>query len=224
MSNIINTMKETAITFNISLFDTLAFYDTKSKRIVVISARSFANKKYYDHVVINKTSELLGWGQIKLVNLEDFIRCNPCSGIEAYIEAEHSSKLYYFDFYIAAYITLYRLYKSLETLSDNKLFGLIDTFIDHCASTYSDHPNTITYFNYEIHKVLKLRKAVYNMYKRYFTDYNNYYYIFMNQHVYKYTDKQFREFRKTLRDFEKAKRALANAKAPVADESDNMSA
>ena len=224
MSNIIDTMKAAVITFNISLFDTLAFYDTETNRVAVISARDFATKKYKNYSLINKTSELLGWGQIKLVNLEDFVRKNPSSGIEAYIEAEHSETLYYFDYYIAAYIVLYRCYKSLETLSENKLFGLIDTFIDHCASHNSDHPNTITYFKYDIHKVLKLRKVVYNMFKKYFTTYNNYYYIFMNQHEYKYTDKQFREFRQTLRQFERAKRALADAKAVSDKKEETISA
>ena len=210
-------MHSSNITFNFSLFDTLAFYDHETNRIAVISARSFVKEKYNDYTVIYNTYDLLGCGQIKLVNLEDFIRYNPCSGIEAYVEAEHSEQLYYFDFYLCAYITLYRLYKSLETLSDNKLFGLIDTFIDHCASTFNDHPCTITYFNYEIHKVLKLRKSVFQMFKKYLTNYNNYYYIFMNQHVYKYTDKQFREFKKTLKNFEKAERAMRSAKESVAD-------
>ena len=215
MDTIIDIMKNTDITFNISLFDTLAFYDIEANRVVVISARSFVKKDYENHAVISKTSELLGWGQIKFVNLEDFIKKNPDSGIEAYIEAEHNDTLFYFDFYIAAYITLYKYYKSLETISENGLFGLIDTFIDHCVSTNNDHPCTITYFNYgnEIHTVLKLRKTVYEMFEKYFTTYSNYYYIFMNQHEYKYTDKQFREFRKTIREFIKAKQALEKSGA-----------
>ena len=225
MDNIIDIMKNTNITFDISIFDTLAFYDIETNKIIVISARSFVKKDFEDHAVINKTSELLGWGQIKLVNLADFIRMNPDSGIEAYIEAERSDKLFYFDFYIAAYITLYKYYKSLEILSENVMFGFIDTFIDHCVSTRNDHPGTITYYNYdrEIHTVLKLRKTVYDMFEKYFTNYSNYYYIFMNQHEYEYTDKQFREFRKTLRDFKKAKRAMEKAKAAT-DKKSHLSA
>ncbi len=214
MSNIINTMRNTNIIFNISIFDTLAFYDTESSRVVAISARSFVKKDFEDHSVISKTSDLLGCGQIKLVNLADFIRMNPDSGIEAYIEAERSDKLFYFDFYIAAYITLYKYYKSLEILSENGMFGFIDTFIDHCVSTRNDHPGTVTYYNYDrkIHTVLKLRKTVYEMFEPYFTAYSNYYYIYVNQHEYEYTDKQFREFRKTLREFKKARRAMKKAK------------
>lgn len=225
MDNIIDIMKNTIITFNISIFDTLAFYDAETNKIIVISARSFVKKDFENYAVINKTSDLLGCGQIKLVNLADFIKKNPCSGIEAYIEAEHTDKLFYFDFYIAAYITLYKHYKSLETISANGLFGFIDTFIDHCVSIGNDHPGTITYYNYdhEIHTVLKLRKTVYDMFEQYITTYSNYYYIFVNQHEYEYTDKQFREFRKTLRDFKKAKRALEKARA-AAEKKSHLSA
>ena len=215
---IINTsITNTELEFNVSMFDTLAFYDAEANRVAAISARSFVNKKFNDFTVITKTSDLLGLGQIKLVNIRDFIKKNPDSGIEAYAEAEHSQNPYYFDFYLTAYIILYKYYESLETLSENGLFALIDSFIDHCVCSNSDHPGTITYFSYDIHKVLKLRKSVYNMFKSHFTNYSNYYYIYMSQHVYKYTDKQFREFRNTLKDFDKNQQKLKDS-SPSPDE------
>jgi hypothetical protein len=44
MDTIIDIMKNTDINFNISLFDSLAFYDIEANRVVVISARSFVKK------------------------------------------------------------------------------------------------------------------------------------------------------------------------------------
>ena len=221
MKTINKTMLTANTDFNISLFDSLAFYDAETGKIAVISARSFVNKNYDDYAIVSKTAELLGFGQIKLVNVEDFIRKNPDSGIEAYMEADHYETAYHFDFYLAAYIILYRFYKSLEALSENGLFGLIDSFIDNCISSSNDHPGTITYFNYEIHKVLKLRKTVYEMFRKYFTNYSNYYYIFMNQHAYNYTDKQFREFRKTLRKSDEAGRTTINSGGSAFEETES---
>ncbi len=207
MSNTINTMLTTKIKTIPSYVDTLAFYEPESNKIAVISVSDYKKCNYKNHTVISKTSELKDCGLISLVNLKDFIRRNPASGIEDYIDAKHSAKVYeQCDLYLAAYIILYRYYKCFETLVDNNFITFIDTFIDNCMNSDSDHDSTITYFSYDIHKILKLRKTVFNMFKDYINDYNSYLFIYKNQTEYKYTDKEFRVIAKTLKVFSKSKR------------------
>ncbi len=203
MSNIILTTKVKTIP---SYVESLAFYEPESKKIVVISVRDYKNSNYSNYTVINKTSQLRECGRISLVNLNAFISKNPASGIEDYIAAKHAANVYeQCDLYLAAYITLYRFYKSLETLAENNFITFIDTFIDKCMSSDSDHDNSICYFNYEIHKVLKLRKSVFDMFKDYLNNYNNYLYIYTNQTEYKYTDSEFRAIARTLKTFAKSR-------------------
>ena len=203
MSNIILTAKVKTIP---AYVDSLAFYDPESNKIVVISVSDYKNCIFNNHTIINKTSELRDYGLISLVNLNTFIRENPASRIEDYIESEHSSTVYeQCDLYLAAYIILYRYYKCFETLVDNHFITFIDTFIEDRLHADSDHANTICYFNYEIHKILKLRKTVFEMFRDYLNDYNSYVYIFANQNEYKYTDREFRVILKALKVFSKAK-------------------
>ena len=204
-----NSTIKTLLTANVksipSCADALAFYDSDSNKVAIISTRDYINHNYHNYTVISKTSELLEYNSIKLCNLNAFISKNPESNIESYITAAHSSKVMYnFDLYAAAYITLYKTYKSLETLVENNFITFIDTFIDNCLSSKDDHPGTICYFSYDIHKVLKLRKTVFEMFEDYLNNYNNYLCIYTNQHDYKYTDKEFRVILKTLKTFSKA--------------------
>lgn len=203
MSNIILSTKIKTIP---SYADTLAFYDPELNRIITISVSDYKNCNYKNYTIINKSSELKECNFISLVNLDTFISKNPKSRIEDYIASKHSAIVYeQFDLYLAAYITLYRYYKSFETLVENNFITFIDTFIDNCIDSDSDHTYTITYFNYEIHKILKLRKTVFEMFKDYLNNYNNYLYIYKNQTEYKYTDKQFRVFLKTMKVFSESK-------------------
>ena len=55
-----------------------------------------------------------------------------------------------------------------------------------------------------MHKILKLRKTVFEMFKDYLNNYNNYIYIYTNQTEHKYTDKEFRVLLKTLKTFSNA--------------------
>lgn len=204
MENIVRIMLSTKVKNIPSCVDALAFYDDESNRIAVISVKDYKKHNYSNYTVISKTAELSACCSVKLMNLNAFISKNPSSGIENYISAAHSDRvLYNFDFYVTAYIILYRNYKSLETLTENNFISFIDTFIDNCVESKNDHPGSICYFNYQIHKVLKIRKAVFAMFKDYINNYSNYMYIYNNQHEYKYTDKQFRVLFKTLEAFSK---------------------
>jgi len=203
MSNVILTTKIKTIP---SYADTLAFYDPELNKILVISADDYRKFNYNRCTVISKTSELREFGQISLVNLNAFISRNPSSRVEGYIDSKHSAKVYeQSDLYLAAYITLYRYYKCFETLVDNNFITFIDTFIDQCMNSDSDHDHTICYFNYEIHKIFKLRKSVYDMFKDYLNNYNNYLDIYIDQNEYKYTDSEFRVIAKSLKIFSKSK-------------------
>ena len=207
MNSAIKTLLTANVKSSVSAYaDNLAFYDEESHSIIVISANDYRNCNFSNFAMISKTSELTAYDSLKFVNLNKFMSCNPLSQIETYISAAHSQKVYsMFDYYVSAYITLYRSYKSLDTLVENKFISLIDTFIENCMKEGDDHPGTICYFNYDMHKILKLRKTVYTMFEDYLNDYNNYMYIYTNQHEYKYTDRQFRAFSKTLRLFSRAR-------------------
>ena len=185
--------------------DSLAFYDEESNRIIAISAGDYKRHDFSNYTVISKTSELKELGHIKFMNLNSFIRKNPASRVEAYIDSKHSSLVSEnSDLYLAAYITLYRYYKSFETLVDNNYINFIDTFIDSCIRDKSDHPGTICFFSYDVHKIFKLRKTVFDMFKDYLDNYSNYLFIYANQNEYKFTDKQFRALSKTLKTFSKS--------------------
>ena len=213
---------------NFDAFDALAFFDAESNRIFVIDPKDFAKSNFESITVITKTAELAAFGSIKLVNPEAFTKCFPSSQLESYIIAEHSARVYEdFDFYLASYIILYRYYKSLETLVEHNFISLVDSFIEHCVSENTDHPCTLCYSRNEIHKVLKLRKAVFEMFKDYFKTYNNYSYILKCQTEKKYTDKDFRKLRKLIKNHikreleaEKERKATRKADAAVTSSDD----
>lgn len=185
--------------------DSLAFYDVESNRVIAISARDYLRHDFSNYTVINKTSELKDLGYIKFMNLNDFISKNPSSRVEKYINSKHASAVYkYSDLYLAAYITLYRYYESFETLVDNGYINLIDTFIASCIRNKNDHPGTLCYYNYDIHKILKLRKVVFDIFRDYINSYRNYLIIYANQNEYKFTDKQFRTLAKTISAFSRS--------------------
>ena len=202
MDNIITTMLSSNVKNVPSCVDALAFFDPDTGKTAIISTRDYINHNYHNYSFINKTSELEDYNTIKFCNLNTFISKNPTSNIESYISARHSSRvLYNLDLYVAAYITLYKYYKSFETLVENNFITFIDTFIDTCISSNNDHLGTLCYYNYKINKIFNLRKTVFEMFRDYLTSYNNYMYIYTNQHEYKYTDKEFRVLRKTLKTF-----------------------
>lgn len=202
MDNIITTMHSTNVENIPSYVESLAFFDSESQKLAVISASDYISHNYHNYTLISKTSELLKHFPIKVCNLNAFISKNPTSNIESYLLSAHSfqSEISY-DLYAAAYITLYKYYKSFETLVENNFITFIDTFIDTCISSNNDHLGTICYYNYKINKIFNLRKTVFEMFRGYLNNYNNYFYIFTNQHEYKYTDKEFRVLCKTLKAF-----------------------
>ena len=174
-----NSTKKTLLTANVksipSYVDNLAFYDEESRKIVVISTHDYRNSNFDNCTFISKTSELTEYDSLKLMNLNKFISCNPSSQIERYISSAHSERVCInFEYYVSAYIILYKNYKSLETLVENNYINFIDTFIDHCVREANDHPGTICYFKYDIHKIFKLRKTVFAMFEDYINDYKNY--------------------------------------------------
>ena len=206
MDNIITTMLTTNVEDIPSYVEALAFFDSESQKLAVISTSDYINHNYHNYTLISKTSELLKHFPIKVCNLNAFISKNPTSNIESYLLSDHSFQAdCSYELYTAAYITLYKYYKSFETLVENNFTTFIDGFIEACIYSNNDHPGTICYFNYEIHKIFKLRKTVFEMFKDYLNDYNNYLYIYKNQNEYKYTDKEFRALCKTLKIFSEAK-------------------
>lgn len=225
MNSTIKTLLNANVKSIPSYADNLAFYDEESHKIIVISAHDYRNCNFSNFTFINKTSELIEYDSLKLVNLNKFISCNPLSQIEIYISSDHSQRVYSnFDYYVTAYIILYKNYKSLEILVENKFITFIDTFIDNCISNNTDHPGTICYFRYDIHKIFKLRKTVYTMLEEYINDYNSYMYIYTNQNEYKYTDKQFRALSKTLKLFSKAQPAAKKRLAETLEKLSNSEA
>lgn len=212
----------------IEAFDALAFFDEDSNRIVAINTKDYLNSNFEKATAISKTAELAAFGSVRLVNPETFVKKFPSSQIESYIIADHSDKVRDdFDFYLAAYIILYRNYKSLETLAENRYISFIDSFIDYCVSENTDNPGTLCYHRKEIHKVFKLRKAVFEMFKSYFTSYSNYSYILRCQLEDKYTDKDFRKLRRLIKNHIKRqleaqneRRDAKKAEAAVTSEDD----
>ena len=175
-------------------------FDSVMNKLYSISAIDVIKKKFDNITPINKVSEIKSLGRVKFIGLKDFLTKYPESNIDAYVQASHKqSVLDNYDSYIASYVHLYRVYKSLSTLMECKYVNLIDTFIDYCMSEGTDHPATLSYSADEIHKVLKFRKATYTAIKKYLTSHDSYLF-FQNLNKKKYTDKQFREVRNIIKD------------------------
>lgn len=177
--------------------DAIAYFDPATDRVKVIPAAD-CKSGYFDEekaVTVNKVAELAAYDCIKLLNAREFIARHPEADLETYIASSHTSKVNDNpDFYVAAYIHLFRLYKSFEVLTENDLAWLIDSFIDNCVSINSDHPSTLSYYKHEVHKVLKLRKTVFNMLVKQIRDYNTLDILQRLQNLHNFTDKEIREF------------------------------
>ena len=175
-------------------------FDNVMNKLYSISAIDVIKKRFDNITPINRVSEIKSLGRVKFIGLKDFLTKYPESNIDAYVQASHKqSVLDNYDSYIASYVHLYRVYKSLSTLMECKYVNLIDTFIDYCMSEGTDHPATLSYSADEIHKVLKFRKATYTAIKKYLTSHDSYLF-FQNLNKKKYTDKQFREVRNIIKD------------------------
>ena len=175
-------------------------FDSVMNKLYSISAIDVIKKKFDNITPINRVSEIKSLGRVKFIGLKDFLTKYPESNIDAYVQASHKqSVLDNYDSYIASYVHLYRVYKSLSTLMECKYVNLIDTFIDYCMSEGTDHPATLSYSADEIHKVLKFRKATYTAIKKYLTSHDSYLF-FQKLNKNKYTDKQFREVRNIIKD------------------------
>ena len=175
-------------------------FDSVMNKLYSISAIDVIKKRFDNITPINRVSEIKSLGRVKFIGLKDFLTKYPESNIDAYVQASHKqSVLDNYDSYIASYVHLYRVYKSLSTLMECKYVNLIDTFIDYCMSEGTDHPATLSYSADEIHKVLKFRKATYTAIKKYLTSHDSYLF-FQNLNKKKYTDKQFREVRNIIKD------------------------
>ena len=208
--------------------DAIAFYNVETSAVNIITMADYQSDNYDRIVSISKAAELAGFGRIHFANSRQFMLAHPDTGLDRYIAAEHSEEVYRnFDFYIAAYVHLSQYYHSFETLVENDLCKLIDTFIDACVSRNTDHVGTLCYFKYDIHKILKLRKAVFNMFKKQLNDFSFHETIYLLQHVNKLTDKQFRKYRDNLKNAQNqqaAEQAAAEAERTPAAKSDDAEA
>lgn len=180
--------------------DSIAFFDVKSSRVIVIDIADYIIGNFSCYFEIRKLSDLNAFGSVHFANLDDFTARYPESEIEKYISSAHSARANAnIDKYITAYIHLYRCYKSLAVLSRKGHSEFIDSFIDNCFAENTDHPGTICYFGNEVYKIFRLRKAVFEMFEPYFKNYDTYFYIFMLQNHYKFSDKELRKVRKRLK-------------------------
>lgn len=221
MSTKINT--NNTINNTIKHADAIAYFDPATDRVKVISSAD-CKSGYFDEeraVTLNKVAELAAFDSIRLLNVREFMARHPEANLETYIASSHTSKVNdNSDFYLAAYIHLFRLYKSFEVLTENDLAWLIDAFIDNCVSLNSDYPSTISYNKYEVHKVLQLRKAVFNMFVKQIRDYDCLADLQRLQNLYKLTDKEIRALIKE----QKQKAAAAQPSAETSSSSDTVRA
>lgn len=182
---------------NIITADAIAFYDVETSAVNIITASDYQSENCSKAVPISKAAELAEFGRIHFANVKEFMLAHPDTGLDRYIAAEHSEEVYKnFDFYITAYIHLSKRYRCFETLTENGFYNLIDTFIDACVSRNTDHVGTLCYFNYDIHKVFKLRKSVFNMFRSELNSFRNHEAIYLMQHALRLTDEQFRNGRR----------------------------
>ena len=201
-NRITNLIKSLVLPTKVFLLgDGIAFYDAKDNRVHIIDAMDFLRGNYESFCTIKKTSYLNNFNRIIVANIEDFIEANPESEIDEYIISKVSDKEdAALGKYIAAYMHLYRLYKSFSTLVAENYIDFIDTFIEKCMSEETDHLSTITYSKKELHKVLRLRKAVFNMFEPYLTNYNTYKNIEYLHNSKQFSDKEFRRIKRKIRD------------------------
>ena len=180
--------------------DCIAFFDQDTSRIYILDTLDYMRNRYDNCFIIRKLSDFNDLGNVFLANIDAFTAKFPESEIEKYISAPHSPKVTQnLDKYIASYIHLYKYYKSLGSLTRNNFSEFIDSFIENCFMEKTDHPGTICYFDHDIHKIFKLRKTVFEIFKPYLNNYATYTYIFTLQNYYKYSDRELRKVRKELK-------------------------
>lgn len=197
IENLIKSLNTTSA--SIDATDSIIFFDESSSKFYVIENTDY-KKGYYDFFIeIRRLSDLNSLGEVYFANPDSFIAKYPDSELEKYILSAHKEKvLNNINKYATAYAKLYICYKSLAVLTKNDFSDFIDSFIDACFRDKTDHPATFCYFGNEPYKILKLRKAVFNIYEPYLHNYDVYRYIYELQSRYNYTDKQLRKVKKEL--------------------------
>ena len=181
--------------------DHVAFFEPARSVVCVMPAMDFEKGNFENVMTVRRVSQLGRLGRIAFINPEDHADAFPGSMVMQYIKAEHSKAAYENPgVFTAAYIHLYRCYKSFDTLVSNGYSVLVDAFIERAINDDIEHPGTLAYFNYQVHKVFRLRKSVYTMFRSYLNDYDAYSAILELQNRWGYSDGQFRALKKRLKD------------------------
>ena len=194
MANEIIMLLMSFVGLNYGNFDYIVVYDHITNKLHAISFYDYKLGNFDNYITINKSSDLMFLGNIVLLNLEKFISMFPESKIEEYKNSQHtdtaSSNI---DLYLAAYINLYRIYKSLPVLVENNYSKTIDTFIDCCMKENTDHPGTLAYNPGEVYQVFRLKKANFQMFKKFLVDHKFYREVLDLQNKHKQTESQMRQ-------------------------------
>ena len=179
---------------NNNVIENVVVFNEADDRLFAVSKEDFENDCFENIETIKRAADLKNLIPFKLVGVEKFLSKHPDSLLQKYIEAEHiNSEENTLTLHTAAYIHLYRYYKSFNTLISESYTEFIDSFIDSCIEEDTDHPATICYSNYETYKIFKLRKSVFTMYKKYLNDYEFYRELLRLQNLYNLKDDYFRK-------------------------------
>ena len=211
MANEIIMLLMSFLGLNYGNFDHIVVFDHILNKLHAISSRDYKSNNFDNYITITKTSDLKSLGSIILVNLEKYASMFPESKIEDYKNSQHttiaSSNI---DLYLASYINLYRMYKSLPILVENNYSQTIDTFIDCCINENTDHPATLSYNPGELHQVFRLKKVNFQLFKKFLIDHEFYREVIDLQNKHKQTESQMRqicrEFKKSLKEAEEARK------------------
>ena len=182
--------------------DHVCFFDSKNERVCFIAADSLKERNYDDLVTVTRISDFAALGRVYFANIDDFMETYQNNEIRKYIQGAHLSQFWTNPhMYVAAYVYLYRLYKSFDTLVVNDHSELIDSFIEYAIDNDVEQPGTFAYLKKtDAYKALRLRKAVYEMFSIYFNEYRFYDHILTLQNSYSYSDREFRELRNKIRN------------------------
>lgn len=211
MANEIIMLLMSFVGLNYGNFDHIVVYDHILNKLHAISSRDYKSNNFDNYITITKTSDLKSLGNIVLVNLEKFASMFPESKIEDYKNSKHttiaSSNI---DLYLASYINLYRMYKSLPILVENNYSQTIDTFIDCCMNENTDHPATLSYNSGELHQVFRLKKVNFQLFKKFLIDHEFYREVLDLQNKHRQTESQMRqisrEYKQSLKKAEEERK------------------
>jgi len=195
------TLVSTILNGSLMSFDYLLIFNSADDNLYAITPMDVANGASDKFILVKKVSQLVTLGQFKLLAVDAFESKYPDSGLERFSNSLCAfNQKYRIEYYLASYIHLFKRYKSLKTLVSNGHSELVRTFIDYCIDKNTDHPTSISYNEAEIHKVLKLRKSVYMMFKNNLDDHDTFVFIQDLALRYRYRDEQFRDIRKKIRE------------------------